>query len=96
MQFPDGGHIGAGCPNPVMPGGNGTVIDHRVVPVTGLMRITTRRQGGAGRAAKRTRAIRVGKPNTPGCDTVQGRRFDHRVTGSAQKISIMVVGQEEN
>ena len=95
MQFPDRRHIVPGVTNTVVPGRYLPVIAKGIIPITGLVRVSSGRQGRPRRAAQGAGTIGIGKPDTAMRDGVQIGCLHHGMTGRAQKFPGMIVGQKE-
>ena len=96
MQLAHGNHRMALLAQPMMPAGHAPVIRNRIVPVTGLMRITPGGYGGARGAAQRAGGVGILEAHAGGGDAVDARRFYKSVAVTAGYCAIVIVGLEED
>ena len=95
MQLADRGGLVAGIAHAVHPAGDPAVIDDRVVPIAGLMRIAPGRDRGARGTADRRRGIGIGEARAGQGKAIERRRLHLRMVIAAEHAAGMIVGQEE-
>ena len=95
MQFANGFNGYAFSLQPVPPTFDSAVIGHGVVPITGLVGITTGSENGSGRNANRRVRIGGSKARPLFRQSVKVGRFDLRMAVTAEHFTIMLVGHDE-
>ena len=94
MQLADRHRVMAGLPQHMVPTGNAAVVGVSVVPETDLVNITPRGKGRPRRHTNRAAGVCVGEAGAARGQPVQVRGLNERMTGTPQKLGVVLVGHQ--